>query len=94
VTPCVGVIGQVSASYGDNKVAWYSGVGPRMLDLYGGEQLPISRSVLNCRVSHLIGTDTDACACISEQHLALHLLSVWLVRAGARAKPPACTLST
>lgn len=57
-----GITDMVSSSYGDNKVAWYSGVGPRMLDLYGGEQLPVSRSssqATSVYAFHLADIDAD-----------------------------------
>ena len=37
-----GLMDMLSTSSSDNKVAWYSGIAPRNLDLYGGEQLSVS----------------------------------------------------
>ncbi len=40
-----GLIDMMSTSQSDNKVAWYTGIGPRTLDLYAGEQFSISTYV-------------------------------------------------
>ena len=37
-----GLMDMLSTSQSDSKVAWYSGIAPRNVDLYGGEQLNVS----------------------------------------------------
>ena len=39
----VGDVVQVSSSSDDSKIAWYTGIGPRVLDLYAGEMFGVSR---------------------------------------------------